>query len=92
MMHVFSNVVTLFALYLADGDDEHREDEDCQGHPGHVGFEAPGLCKVPPTLVHPRSHLRAGEDENLEAGRSGRLLLIRGGARSKPDIFPAVGA
>ena len=43
-------------LYLADGDDEDREDEDGQGHPGHVGFEAPGLGKVAPTLVDARSH------------------------------------
>lgn len=53
-------------LYLADSDDEDREDEDSQGHPGHVGFEAPGLSKVSPTLIDTRSHFWAGEDENLE--------------------------
>lgn len=49
-------VLWSFARYLADGDDENREDEDRQGHPGHVGFEAPGLCKVPPTLINTWSH------------------------------------
>lgn len=38
---------------LADSDDEDGEDEDCQGHPGHVGFETPRLCKVAPTLINP---------------------------------------
>lgn len=53
-------------FYLADGDDENRQDEDGQGHPGHVGFETPGLGKVPPALINTWSHFRAGEDENLK--------------------------
>lgn len=60
------DMVELVVLYLADGDDENREDEDRQGHPGHVGFETPGLGKVPPALVNTWSHFRAGEDENLK--------------------------
>lgn len=48
-----SLLVQCVALYLADRDGEGREDEDGQGHPGHVCFEAPGLGEVAPTIEDP---------------------------------------
>ena len=46
----------VFLLYLADGDDEDREDEDSEGHPCHVGFEAPRLSEASPALIDTWSH------------------------------------
>lgn len=43
-------------IHLTDGDNEDGEDEDSHRHPGHIGFEAPGLGEVPPTLVDARCH------------------------------------
>lgn len=41
--------------YLADGDDESRQEEDGHRHPGDVGLQPPRLGKVTPALVLPGS-------------------------------------
>lgn len=65
LFYFVSGVNSILSLYLADSDDEDRKDEDSQGHPGHVGLEAPSLSKVSPTFIHSWSHFGTREDENL---------------------------
>lgn len=56
-------------IYLTDGDDESRQEEDGHCHPGDVGLQPPRFSKVTPALVYPGTHLRAREDEHLAERR-----------------------
>lgn len=51
--------------HLAHGHGENRQDENHQSGPADVGSQSPRLDELRPAVVHPRSHLHSGEDEDL---------------------------
>ena len=75
--------------YLADGDNERRQEEDRHGHPGDIGLQPPHFSKVTPALKLPGSHLRAGEDEHLtEQSRQQTWGKAHGKAMTIANFLP----